>query len=903
MALLESGVTMENGLSDQVIQVIPIQDANSQEIQIIEMQQMDMNQNVGSEVMETFPKAGISLLQGQGSQQIFTQPREENKKSMVKKTVIKKEVEEGKAVLEDSRPVRRSGRLPARQRVVPSKYRDYRNPDTVGEDHVYDDDTDGDFSPEMTAHPDSKRIHTYVQKGKRGRPRKYPHLYEIHTKVIPPAVEVMEVEMSDIRVSETESAEDQGQITCQEEIKMAAEASEQRMASDNTVLQSEDEKGDNQQCRSEGKEDSSSGTPDPSEGKGDGQSDTSCRAEGRSNGLSESSLQKGMNGKGRGRPKMISVEKVTTGTQSIITTRNTSGLHDAKCPTCHKVFSSKGNMKTHTLIHTGRKPFVCDFPNCAKFFRSNETLRRHKLAHMGIKSFQCTFCSKKFASSVSLQEHMCRHTDARPHQCTVCLKNFRQISCLRRHMVTHSSELPYTCQVCNKKFSTTMYLKSHMKSHTGEKPFKCNECGKAFAHQSDLTRHKIIHTGQRPYECEVCHTKFSDPSSKRRHEREHVGVKPYTCQLCSDSFKRAGQLKAHLSRKHTNEKDEVSVVRTDTGDIQFIFKDGTNLVPDLNQNEKNKSPVSLSKQKKIVKLIKDLNSSMVQHVQINLPSADYNESEAAQAQTEEHRSASTSEHLEPVETVVMENLYVGEKQTVETKQDGIIIQEMTSDNEIHPIITEQGLQVHTLDDKDQRVVTITDILQNASNQSEVPVEYLQIIEELAPESLEQQIVEVHYQESDPPTEGAQSSRASQKAEVPITSAMEVGSNLTLTESQQELSSALEGNQQELGSALAVSQQGGYLDYVTSPDFTSQQYYNWLSSFTELCKVLPMPLDMSLFQKISQVHKTLSDVMATPSGVVADKENFKILMNISKELNTIINEHLFYVMQNLDVTKS
>lgn len=40
-------------------------------------------------------------------------------------------------------------------------------------------------------------------------------------------------------------------------------------------------------------------------------------------------------------------------------------------------------------------------------------------------------------------------------------------------------------------------------------------------------------------------------------------------------------------------------------------------------------------------------------------------------------------------------------------------------------------------------------------------------------------------------------------------------------------------------------------------------------------------------------------MATPSGVVADKENFKTLMNISKELNTIINEHLFYVMQNLD----
>jgi hypothetical protein len=93
-----------------------------------------------------------------------------------------------------------------------------------------------------------------------------------------------------------------------------------------------------------------------------------------------------------------------------------------------------------------------------------------------------------------------------------------------------------------------------------------------------------------------------------------------------------------------------------------------------------------------------------------------------------------------------------------------------------------------------------------------------------------------------------------------------------------------------------------IDYVTNPDFNSQQYYNWLSSFTELCKVMPMPLDLSLFQKINQVHKTLSDVMATPSGVVADKDNFKILMNISQELNTIINEHLFNVMQNLKSEK-
>ena len=90
-----------------------------------------------------------------------------------------------------------------------------------------------------------------------------------------------------------------------------------------------------------------------------------------------------------------------------------------------------------------------------------------------------------------------------------------------------------------------------------------------------------------------------------------------------------------------------------------------------------------------------------------------------------------------------------------------------------------------------------------------------------------------------------------------------------------------------------------IDFVTNPDFSKQEYYNWLTRFTELCKVVPMPLETSLFQKISQVHKTVSDVMATPSGVVADKENFVVLMNITKELSNIINEHLMFVMQNLN----
>ena len=49
----------------------------------------------------------------------------------------------------------------------------------------------------------------------------------------------------------------------------------------------------------------------------------------------------------------------------------------------------------------------------------------------------------------------------------------------------------------------------------------------------------------------------------------------------------------------------------------------------------------------------------------------------------------------------------------------------------------------------------------------------------------------------------------------------------------------------------------------------------------------------------QVLKSLSDILATPSGILANKDNFRILMNISKDLNSIINEHLAFVLKNLD----
>ena len=128
-------------------------------------------------------------------------------------------------------------------------------------------------------------------------------------------------------------------------------------------------------------------------------------------------------------------------------------------------------------------------------------------------------------------------------------------------------------------------------------------------------------SGERPYKCSTCNAGFNDPSCRRRHEREHTLMKPYVCHMCHESFKRQGQLKAHLSRKHTTDgiarKDNISVVKTDDGEMHIIVNrpgfskevvidtDGVELAGSSGQN------INVQKQKKIVKLISDLNSSML----------------------------------------------------------------------------------------------------------------------------------------------------------------------------------------------------------------------------------------------------------------------------------------------------
>ncbi|CAK6444302.1 unnamed protein product [Pipistrellus nathusii] len=220
-----------------------------------------------------------------------------------------------------------------------------------------------------------------------------------------------------------------------------------------------------------------------------------------------------------------------------------------QCPTCDKSYTSKYNLVTHILGHSGIKPHAC--ARCGKLFKQLSHLHTHMLTHQGTRPHKCQVCHKAFTQTSHLKRHMMQHSEVKPHNCRVCGRGFAYPSELKAHEAKHASGRENICVECGLDFPTLAQLKRHLTAHRGPVQYNCSECDKTFQYPSQLQNHMMKHKDIRPYICSECGMEFVQPHHLKQHSLTHKGVKEHKCGICGREFTLLANMKRHVLI-HTN---------------------------------------------------------------------------------------------------------------------------------------------------------------------------------------------------------------------------------------------------------------------------------------------------------------------------------------------------------------
>ncbi|CAI7622738.1 unnamed protein product [Penicillium glandicola] len=172
-----------------------------------------------------------------------------------------------------------------------------------------------------------------------------------------------------------------------------------------------------------------------------------------------------------------------------------------------------------------------------------------------LKTLRCSFegCDKAFNRPARLQEHIRSHNNERIFECDVegCDKTFLRLSHLQHHVKSaHTGVRDFVCEYpgCGKGFVSRSRLCRHVATHDGKNKYRCTEyppCNETFRKHSTLQKHvTVVHLNEKPYPCdyvdpttkEKCKMAFDKAGNLRTHQARVHSEKRFTCQECAENM-------------------------------------------------------------------------------------------------------------------------------------------------------------------------------------------------------------------------------------------------------------------------------------------------------------------------------------------------------------------------------